>query len=84
MGIGIAVCVGNGSVDSSDLVHPLLRTIFEFTIKYVATKCAVLDREHIQCSPGIHTTGIDLYSLIFYLPSSLRYENFLMLLSFHL
>ena len=47
MGIGIAVSVRNRSMAPSALVDPLLRIIFEFSIKDMATKCGVLDGELI-------------------------------------
>lgn len=70
MGIGTAISVRNGSVAPSDLDYPLLRIIFEFTIKDMTTKCGVLDGELSYCGPGIYTTGIDRHPTAFaHIPS---------------
>lgn len=76
--IGIAISVRNDSVALSDLVHPLLRIIFEFTIKEMKTKCGTSDGELILLGPGVCTMSADCLSTAFACvppPSSSRYEN---------
>lgn len=63
LGTGIAISVRNGSVAPSDLVHPFVRIIFEFTVEEMETKCVTSDGELISLGPGVCTIGLSLHCL---------------------
>lgn len=57
--IGIAASVKNGNVAPSSLTHPLLRIIFDFTVRGMTTKCGVLERSLFSVVSGIFKLSVE-------------------------
>lgn len=57
--IGIAASVRSGSVAPSNLTHPLLRIIFDFTLRGMKIKYGVLEGSLFSVVSGICTVSVE-------------------------